>query len=45
MATWSVIKLAINARGPPLRRLNTYALSNLHSLPDFWHWSHFGKLG
>jgi hypothetical protein len=21
------------------------ALSNLHSLPDFWHWSHFGRFG
>lgn len=45
MTTRSVIKLAINARGLTLSCLNTYALSNLHSLPDFWHWSHFGKLG
>lgn len=23
----------------------THALSNRHSLPDFWHWSHFGRFG
>src|SRR3954454_21423490 len=23
----------------------TYAFSNLHSRPDFWHWSHLGKFG
>ena len=25
--------------------INTYALSNLHSRPDFWHWSHLGRFG